>query len=72
MIKFSCWSFDASRLLVVMLGGEDRRSTDERYLYFNTLTSRFELTDYLRKLNKTEPEFLACAEPVDHCLAKQN
>lgn len=65
MIKFGCWSFDASRLLVVMLGGEDRRSTDERYLYFNTRTGTFELTDYMRKLNRTKAEFLACAEPVD-------
>jgi len=65
MIDFGCWSFDASRLLIVMLGGEDRRSTDQRYVYFNTGTSKFELTDYLRKLNKTKAEFLACAEPVD-------
>jgi uncharacterized protein YecT (DUF1311 family) len=50
---------------MVMLGGEDRRSTDQRYVYFNTRTNKFELTDYLRKLNKTKAEFLACAEPVD-------
>jgi uncharacterized protein YecT (DUF1311 family) len=65
MISFGCWSFDASRVLMVMLGGEDRRSTDQRYVYFNTRTNKFELTDYLRKLNKTKAEFLACAEPVD-------
>jgi uncharacterized protein YecT (DUF1311 family) len=65
MIQFGCWSFDASRLLVVMLGGEDRRSTNERYIYFNARTKKFELTDYLRKVNKTKHEFLACAEPVD-------
>ena len=66
MIQFGCWSFDASRLLVVMLGGEDRRSPpDERYLYFNTRAQKFELTDYLRKLNKRKSEMLACAEPVD-------
>ena len=65
MIKFESWSFDASRVLMVMLGGEDRRSTDERYVYFNTRTNKFELTDYLRRLNKTKAEFLACTEPVD-------
>lgn len=65
MISLGCWSFDASRLLVLMFGGEDRRSTDQRYVYFNTRTNKFELTDYLRKLNKTKAEFLACAEPVD-------
>jgi uncharacterized protein YecT (DUF1311 family) len=65
MIEFRCWSFDASRVLVVMLGGEDRRSTDERYVYFNTRTSKFELTDYLRKFNKMKSEALVCAEPVD-------
>ncbi|MFZ0918112.1 MAG: lysozyme inhibitor LprI family protein, partial [Candidatus Udaeobacter sp.] len=64
MIQFGCWSFDASRLLVVMLGGEDRRSTDERYVYFNTRTNKFELTDCLRKLNKTKARFLGCAEGV--------
>jgi uncharacterized protein YecT (DUF1311 family) len=65
MIEFGCWSFDASRVLVVMLGGEDRRSTDQGYVYFNTRTNKFELTDYLRKLNKTKAKFLACVEPVD-------
>jgi uncharacterized protein YecT (DUF1311 family) len=65
MISLGCWSFDASRLLVLMFGGEDRHSTDQRYVDFNTRTNKFELTDYLRKLNKTKAEFLACAEPVD-------
>lgn len=65
MIKFGSWSFDASRVLMVMLGGEDRRSSDQRYVYFNTRANKFELTDYLRKLNKTKGELLADAEPVD-------
>ena len=34
-------------------------------LYFNTRTKKFELTDYLRKLNKAKSAALACAEPVD-------
>jgi uncharacterized protein YecT (DUF1311 family) len=65
MIGFSCWSFDASRVLAMIWGGEDRRSTEQRYIHFNTRTNEFELTDYLRKLNKTKSELLACAEPVD-------
>jgi len=65
MIEFGCWSLDASRVLVLMLGGEDRRSTDKGYIYFNTRTNKFELTDYLRKLNKAKAELLACAEAVD-------
>jgi len=65
MIEFGCWSLDASRLLIVMLGGEDRRSTDQRHIYFNTRTQHFELANYLRKLNKTKSEMLVCAEPVD-------
>jgi hypothetical protein len=65
MIQFGCWSFDASRLLILMLGGDDRGSTKDRYIYFNTRTNNFELTDYLRKLNKTKVDFLACAEPLD-------
>src|SRR5437667_1194427 len=65
MIQFGCWSLDASRLLVVMLGGEDRRSTNQRHIYFNTRSQKFEITDYLRKLNKSKSKMLVCAEPVD-------
>jgi len=65
MIDFGCWSFDASRILAKMRGGEDRHSSNQGYVYFNTRTSEFELTDYLRKQNKTTVELLACAEPVD-------
>src|SRR5947199_6034222 len=65
MIQFGCWSLDASRLLVVMLGGEDRRSTNQRHIYFNTRSQKFKITDYLRKLNKSKSKMLVCAEPVD-------
>ncbi len=34
-------------------------------LYFNTRTKRFEMTDYVRKLNRSKSAMLACAEPVD-------
>jgi uncharacterized protein YecT (DUF1311 family) len=37
----------------------------EGYVYFNVRTKNFQVTDYLRKLNKTKAKVLACAEPVD-------
>jgi len=65
MTFFICWSFDSSRLLVQLRGGEEKRAMRSGLLYFNTRTKKFELTDYLRKLNKTKSAALACAEPVD-------
>ena len=65
MTSFVAWSLDSSRLLIRLCGGEEKRSMHCGLLYFNTGTKKFELTDYLRKLNKTKSEFLACAEPVD-------
>ena len=65
MIEFYAWSGDSARLLFSLRGGEDKREMKERGIYFNTRTQKFELTDYLRKLNKTKLEMLACAEPVD-------
>src|SRR5947208_2932281 len=65
MIEFGCWSIDSTRLLIQLRGGEDKREMQERYLYFNTRKQRFELSDYLRKLNKSKSESLVCAEPVD-------
>jgi len=65
MTFFEAWSFDSSRLLIKLCGGEEKRSMRCGLLYFNTRTNKFELTNYLRKLNKTKAEFLACAEPVD-------
>jgi uncharacterized protein YecT (DUF1311 family) len=35
------------------------------FLYFNTRTNNFELTDYSRKLNTAKADPLPCAEPVD-------
>jgi uncharacterized protein YecT (DUF1311 family) len=60
---FRCWSFDSSRLLFGIYA--DFRERGPFYVYFNTRMKKFELTDYLRTLNKTKSEFLACAEPVD-------
>ena len=70
MVRFGGWSDDSGRLLLVMRGGEERRETVGRYLYYNTRTSGFELTPYLRKVNAAsakshEINVLACAEPLD-------
>ena len=65
MTFFVAWSFDSSRVLIKLYGGEEKRSMKPGYLYFNTRAKKFEITDYLRKLNKTKSEALACAEPVD-------
>ncbi len=62
---FECWSIDSARLLIELLGDEDKREMQQRYLYFNTRKQQFELSDYLRKLNKSRSEKLVCAEPVD-------
>jgi uncharacterized protein YecT (DUF1311 family) len=70
MVRFGGWSDDSGRLLLIIRGGEERRETVGRYLYYNTRTSRFELGSYLRKVNAAsakshEIDVLACAEPVD-------
>jgi uncharacterized protein YecT (DUF1311 family) len=65
MTLFVAWSFDSSRLLIRLRGGEEKRSMQPGLLYFNTHTKTFEITDYLRKLNRAKSEALACAEPVD-------
>ncbi len=65
MIEFYAWSGDSARLLVSLRGGEHKREMSERGIYFNTRTQKFELTDYVRRLNQTKSEMQACAEPVD-------
>jgi uncharacterized protein YecT (DUF1311 family) len=70
MVRFGGWSDDSGRLLLMIRGGEERRETVGRYLYYNTRTSGFELTPYLRKVNagsakSHEMNVLACAEPLD-------
>ena len=70
MVRFGGWSDDSGRLLLIIRGGEERRETVGRYLYYNTRTSQLELTPYLRKINAAsakshEINVLACAEPVD-------
>jgi len=69
MVRFGGWSDDSGRLLLIIRGGEERRETVGRYLYYDTRTSGFELTPYLRKVNAAsakshEMNVLVCAEPV--------
>src|SRR5438046_3365767 len=65
LTDFMAWSFDSSRLLVQLRGGDRHKALHACYVYFNTRTGTFEMTDYLRKLNKTKSSGLACAEPTD-------
>ena len=55
IIDFVAWSPDSARVLLdlrVEIGGERGRGVYKWYLYFNTKTQTFEVTDYLRRLNK--------------------
>src|SRR6266702_472908 len=52
LTDFVAWSFDSSRLLVQLRGGDRHKTLHACYVYFNTRTRTFEMTDYLRKLNK--------------------
>jgi uncharacterized protein YecT (DUF1311 family) len=65
MTEFVSWSFDSARLLIELRGGEDKRAMQEGYVYFSTRTKKFEVTNYLRNLNKTKAKVLAVAEPTD-------
>ena len=68
MMSFHGWSDDSSRLLMQLRGGEEKRDMyNERdgFVYFNTRSGKFEMTDYLRKLNRSKSEAEGCAEPVD-------
>ena len=70
MVDFGAWSGDSARVFFRLRGGDSKREMKQRGLYFNTRTQQFEVTDYLRKVNKTESETIACAEPVDPLLAE--
>jgi uncharacterized protein YecT (DUF1311 family) len=63
--SFMAWSFDSGRLLVQLSGGHRHGTLQTCYVYFNTRTETFEMSDYLRKLNKTNAKMLPCAEPID-------
>ena len=59
MTAFGNWSLDSSRLLIRLCGGEKKGSMLCGFLYFNTRTNKFEVTDYSRKLSKLKPGLLA-------------
>jgi hypothetical protein len=56
MIDFAGWSSDSGRLLVALRGGdfdgERSRGVYRWFVYFNTKNENFEITNYLRRLNK--------------------
>jgi hypothetical protein len=56
MIDFAGWSSDSGRLLVALRGGnfdgQRSRGVYRWFVYFNTKNQNFELTNYLRRLNK--------------------
>ena len=64
-MSFGCWSMDSSRLLVKLEWEVKKVVPPIGYVYVNTRTRQFELTNYLRKINKTQTAALICAEPVD-------
>ncbi len=71
MMRFIGWSLDSSRLLIGLRGGQGKAEMDAAYLYFNTQAKSFQITAYLRKLNKVSSDILSssddvlpCAEPV--------
>lgn len=70
MMRFIGWSLDSSRLLIGLRGGHGKTEMDAAYVYFNTRTKSFQITAYLRKLNKASSDILSsfadmlpCAEP---------
>lgn len=68
---FGGWSMDSRRLLVEVVGGTGREDAPSQFfVYFNTQTKGFELTPYLRAVNKKQTRsdtalVIACAEPVE-------
>ncbi len=64
------WSPDSARLLLSLSGDYSETAPQRWYVYFNTRTSGFELTPYLRALNKLTKEdhtenAIPCAEPIN-------
>ena len=52
------FSYNYEQLVHVMI-------TANGFVYFNTRSEKFAMTDYLRKLNRAKSEVAACAEPTD-------
>ena len=79
MMRFVAWSLDSSRLLVGLRGGQDKNEMGGAYLYFNTQAKTFQITAYLRKLNKVTSDILSssddvlpCAEPISPLPAEKD
>jgi len=62
LTDFVAWSLDSNRLLVQLRGGDRHKTLHACYVYFNTRTRTFEMTDYLRKLNKKYADVIAQSE----------
>lgn len=67
MMRFIGWSLDSSRLLIGLRGGQGKTEMDGAYLYFNTRTKSFQITAYLRKLNKVSSDILSSSDDVLPC-----
>jgi len=67
MMRFIGWSQDSARLLVGLRGGEGKFEMDGAYVYFRTGTKRWEVTPYLRKLNKITSDILSATDDVLPC-----
>jgi len=68
--NFRDWSPDSARLLLSIMCEYSETAPRRWYVYFNTGTNRFELTPYLRALNKMTAKddtenATPCAEPID-------
>lgn len=67
MMRFIGWSLDSSRLLIGLRGGHGKFEMDGAYLYFDTRTKGFQITPYLRKLNKVTSDILSSSDDVLPC-----
>jgi uncharacterized protein YecT (DUF1311 family) len=67
MMRFIGWSLDSSRLLIGLRGGQGKTEMDAAYLYFSTGTKSFQITPYLRKLNKVSSDILSSSDDVLPC-----
>lgn len=67
MMRHLAWSFDSSRLLLhTPVGGEaiaKGTPTSDYYLYYNLRSRRFEITEYLRNVNRNTMRILQSDKP---------
>ena len=54
MTFFTGWSLDSTRLLFRVSGGEEKNAMHDGYLYFNTRTRKFEITELRAKAEQNE------------------